>query len=412
MQSSGSTADGGTGSSGDDDQGNDTAINTSPSYDTAGILQTGSIFFHPDYTGNISYTTNAKGDVLTRMIYRPYGQIALAGEDTFRSKFNSHEQDKTGLQFFNARYYDPELGRFAQADPTVPDPTNSQCFNRYMFVCGNPITFVDMNGYQQTTAGNQEAADAVNGEGKGDTGPSDTERGARNGDWTEDQKKRGYRKIAPEERTHKTNPPAQNPDPAPAPAAKNETKNSNMYGPGHNDTAKNEIHNDWSSAQYNPDPRISSPTRDKHKIEGITVKRNEPFEDPIDDFGHYWVEIDINDDGIPDESYGFWPEDRFSGDKNQTLKDVLLNVKAGVVKGGKVFDNDGDPLTDYDHGEPARHVYDVYGTHSKEYYVDSLRKHAKAYGAAKYRYGIPFGKTCQTFQNEWISKNKLSITER
>ena len=80
------------------------------------------------------------------MIYRPYGQRLVAGEDNFRFKFNSHEQDASGLQYFNARYYDPETGRFAQADPTVPDPLNSQAYNRYMFCYGNPISFIDVNG--------------------------------------------------------------------------------------------------------------------------------------------------------------------------------------------------------------------------------------------------------------------------
>gem|GEM_PF-5019825 len=68
-------------------------------------------------------------------------------------KFNTHEQDRTGLQYFNARYYDPEVGRFAQADPTVPDPGNSQAFNRYMMCFGNPISLADINGFEAVTAG-------------------------------------------------------------------------------------------------------------------------------------------------------------------------------------------------------------------------------------------------------------------
>jgi len=119
----------------------------------AGAPEEGVLYFHPDYTGNISYTTDSVGTVKTRVVYMPYGDaIVLEGENNFRYKFNTHEQDKTGLQYFNARYYDPEVGRFAQADPTIPDPLNSQAFNRYMMCLGNPISYADVNGFQASTS--------------------------------------------------------------------------------------------------------------------------------------------------------------------------------------------------------------------------------------------------------------------
>ncbi len=34
------------------------------------------------------------------------------------------EDDTIGLYFYNARYYDPALGRFVQADTVVPSPGN------------------------------------------------------------------------------------------------------------------------------------------------------------------------------------------------------------------------------------------------------------------------------------------------
>jgi len=118
-----------------------------------GAPEEGVLYFHPDYTGNISYTTDSVGTVKTRIMYMPYGDaIVLEGENNFRYKFNTHEQDKTGLQYFNARYYDPEIGRFAQADPTIPDPLNSQAFNRYMMCLGNPISYADVNGFQASTS--------------------------------------------------------------------------------------------------------------------------------------------------------------------------------------------------------------------------------------------------------------------
>jgi RHS repeat-associated protein len=52
-----------------------------------------------------------------------------------------------GLYDYNARYYDPALGRFVQADTIVPSVAHSQDFNRYSYVRGNPLIYVDKNGH-------------------------------------------------------------------------------------------------------------------------------------------------------------------------------------------------------------------------------------------------------------------------
>ena len=54
--------------------------------------------------------------------------------------------DATGLYFYNARYYDPVLGRFIPADPLVPGAPNPQAFNRYSYVLNNPLKYVDPTG--------------------------------------------------------------------------------------------------------------------------------------------------------------------------------------------------------------------------------------------------------------------------
>jgi RHS repeat-associated protein len=52
-----------------------------------------------------------------------------------------------GLYDYNARYYDPALGRFVQADTVVPSMESPQDLNRYSYVRGNPLKYTDPTGH-------------------------------------------------------------------------------------------------------------------------------------------------------------------------------------------------------------------------------------------------------------------------
>jgi RHS repeat-associated protein len=62
------------------------------------------------------------------------------------------EDAAIGLYFYNARYYDPALGRFAQADTIVPSPGNPQSLNRYSYVLNSPLVYVDPTGHFEDDA--------------------------------------------------------------------------------------------------------------------------------------------------------------------------------------------------------------------------------------------------------------------
>jgi RHS repeat-associated protein len=55
--------------------------------------------------------------------------------------------DAVGLMDYGARFYDPALGRFVSADSVVPEPGNPQALNRYAYVLGNPLRYVDPTGH-------------------------------------------------------------------------------------------------------------------------------------------------------------------------------------------------------------------------------------------------------------------------
>jgi len=55
--------------------------------------------------------------------------------------------DEVGIIHMGGRIYDPRLGRFLQADPTVQFPDNTQSYNRYSYALNNPGIYVDPSGY-------------------------------------------------------------------------------------------------------------------------------------------------------------------------------------------------------------------------------------------------------------------------
>ncbi|MCG8557633.1 MAG: RHS repeat-associated core domain-containing protein, partial [Proteobacteria bacterium] len=55
--------------------------------------------------------------------------------------------NKLGLVNMKGRIYDAHMGRFLTPDPFVPEPGNSQSWNRYSYVGNNPLNYTDPSGY-------------------------------------------------------------------------------------------------------------------------------------------------------------------------------------------------------------------------------------------------------------------------
>jgi len=78
---------------------------------------------------------------------RAYGKQRDTGAVVTDHKFTGQKLDGTGLQYYNARYYDPAIGVFISPDAVVPDATNVFDYNRYMYVAGNPLRLTDSSGH-------------------------------------------------------------------------------------------------------------------------------------------------------------------------------------------------------------------------------------------------------------------------
>jgi RHS repeat-associated protein len=117
---------------------------------TSGGPNAGAYFVHGDHLGSLNVLTNSQGAEVQRLTYRPWGetQSNTGTVDFDQRRFTGQEQDpETGLYFYQARYYHPELGRFLSPDPLVPGAGDPQNLNRYSYANNNPVNFTDPTGH-------------------------------------------------------------------------------------------------------------------------------------------------------------------------------------------------------------------------------------------------------------------------
>ncbi len=57
------------------------------------------------------------------------------------------EEAELGLYFYNARWYDPSLGRFTQPNSPIPNLVSPQDWDRYAYVRNNPVNYNDPTGH-------------------------------------------------------------------------------------------------------------------------------------------------------------------------------------------------------------------------------------------------------------------------
>ncbi|MBC2734071.1 MAG: hypothetical protein HF981_06910 [Desulfobacteraceae bacterium] len=118
----------------------------------AKVSATGVYYFHKDHLGSSTVMTGDTGAAVETSEYRPYGAFrSQTGTAVSDYKFTDQEWDaEAGLYNYDARLYDPVIGRFISADSIVPDPINPQSLNRYTYVHNNPLIYVDPTGHWET----------------------------------------------------------------------------------------------------------------------------------------------------------------------------------------------------------------------------------------------------------------------
>ncbi|WP_172253550.1 polymorphic toxin-type HINT domain-containing protein [Saccharibacillus deserti] len=114
--------------------------------DAAGSYRT----YHYDMRGSTLALTGEQGQVTDTYTYDTYGErLSHEGAANQPFQYNGRDgvqTDTNGLYQMRARYYNPEIKRFVNRDVLSGSIGNGLTMNRYAYVNGNPVSYIDPFG--------------------------------------------------------------------------------------------------------------------------------------------------------------------------------------------------------------------------------------------------------------------------
>ena len=111
-------------------------------------ISTGKLrYYQLDALGSVIGLTDESGHEVTQYAYDAFGQVAISGEASDNPfQYTGRENDGTGLYYYRARYYSPELQRFVSEDPL----RLIGGINFFLYVENNPVKYRDPEGLEAT----------------------------------------------------------------------------------------------------------------------------------------------------------------------------------------------------------------------------------------------------------------------
>ena len=124
-------------------------------YDASGIpfalKYNGELFYYiTNLQGDVMSIVDAQGAVVASYEYDPYGAVisatgSLAEINPLRYRGYVYDTEST-LYYLQSRYYDPELGRFINADAFASTGQGILGNNMFAYCLNNPVVLVDTSG--------------------------------------------------------------------------------------------------------------------------------------------------------------------------------------------------------------------------------------------------------------------------
>jgi RHS repeat-associated protein len=101
-----------------------------------------------DQIGSTSVVADSSGNKVSETRYSPWGETRYSSGNTPTDrKYTGQREDAgIGLYYYNARWYDAKLGRFAQADTVLTGGVDGH--DRYAYVKNSPMGYSDPTGHE------------------------------------------------------------------------------------------------------------------------------------------------------------------------------------------------------------------------------------------------------------------------
>ena len=122
---------------------------------------------HADGLGSVRAVTDETGLPAERSTYRPFGEeaeqlLSLSTPKETKGFIGERFDDTSGLQYLNARYYDPKLGMFIQPDwwEVTKEGVGT---NRYSYSFNDPVNWKDRWGNETTAIVDDSVKDDPDG---------------------------------------------------------------------------------------------------------------------------------------------------------------------------------------------------------------------------------------------------------
>ena len=108
--------------------------------------------YHFNNVGSTTAVTDKSGNIKYRYAYSVYGELLKGNYGEVLFLYNGQygvQSDDSGLYYMRARYYNAAIKRFINQDTVTGSIESSQSLNRYAYVEGNPVSYLDPFGLEK-----------------------------------------------------------------------------------------------------------------------------------------------------------------------------------------------------------------------------------------------------------------------
>ncbi|WP_289355171.1 RHS repeat-associated core domain-containing protein [Paenibacillus sp. S-12] len=114
-----------------------------------GMLRGDMTYYLNDQLGSVTHITDCTGETLEQYRYDAFGSLMTPITLEYNTIGYTGQilDPKTGLMDYNARWYNPNIGRFTTEDTYEGDVNDPLSLNLYTYVKNNPLAYIDPSGH-------------------------------------------------------------------------------------------------------------------------------------------------------------------------------------------------------------------------------------------------------------------------